>query len=482
MLSMTMIFVLACNKVDISSLTIEQAIENHIPSRERDANVTPTDASYLADIFYSSNFGHVSITKSDVEKTNLRSAEVTISEDDNDLMYVFNYEDGGFVIVGSTRDYYPILAYSDKGKLELREDIGPVAIWLNEAKENIIHSNELSDEDKTQMRIMWSYYEDAEFYNRIAKMSTGHILTKSTGEEYCWTRIDYLQDLYGSDGWTFLPLSQVEDLFVDLGLSSYYSNICYSATQNHSALSETIIGYKNPVINQYGPFIQTQWHQHAPFNALCSGHPAGCAVVAAAQVVKYHQIPSTTLSWDGVPFTLSDIDIPLAPSASSKQKYLIRLLAQKFQIDYESGDNGATPYDVCIGLDSLGYFTYYQSHYNNSDVRYELVNDARPVIMYGVDYYLDDAHMWVCDGAEDEFYNEIKFYTENQPYGSGTFTQGMYSLTNPGLIGNTNSNLYLHMNWGWYGDDCDGWFSAFNVSSDGGNYNQERYDIFVTLQ
>jgi hypothetical protein len=29
------------------------------------------------------------------------------------MMYVVNYADGGFVIVGANRDYYPILAYYD---------------------------------------------------------------------------------------------------------------------------------------------------------------------------------------------------------------------------------------------------------------------------------------------------------------------------------------------------------------------------------
>ena len=76
-------------------------------------------------------------------------------------MYVFNYVDGGFVIVSATREYYPILAYSDKGKFELKEDMGPVDVWLDETKVSIKNCSRLSDEDKEQMRSLWSHYEDA---------------------------------------------------------------------------------------------------------------------------------------------------------------------------------------------------------------------------------------------------------------------------------------------------------------------------------
>ena len=60
-------------------------------------------------------------------------------------MHIFNYEDGGFIIVGATRNYYPILAYSDKGSFVLKDDMGPVDVWLEETKV-CIKNSELSDE------------------------------------------------------------------------------------------------------------------------------------------------------------------------------------------------------------------------------------------------------------------------------------------------------------------------------------------------
>ena len=133
-------------------------------------------------------------------------------------MYIFNYEDGGWVIIGSTREYYPILAYSDEGRFELQEDMGPVDVWLDETKVCIKHASELSVEEKAQMRSLWSLYEDAGLL--AEKTKAARVLTKSTGEDACWERIDSLQALYGSEGWTFTSLSGAEYYFDEWGFGN----------------------------------------------------------------------------------------------------------------------------------------------------------------------------------------------------------------------------------------------------------------------
>ena len=466
---------IACNKVDYSAVE-ENTAELQIPSRERDVNVTPSEAATLAELFANSSDGIAGISsKAGTKHSSKISTTASVREDGQDLMYVFNYEDGGWVIVGSTREYYPILAYSDEGKFELQDDMGPVDVWLDETKVSIKNCSRLSDEDKEQMRSLWSHYEDAGLLAETTKAS--RVLTKSAGEDSCWNRIDSLQALYGSDGWTFTTVRAVEQLFTDLGLTSEYNSICYSATQNYSALNETIIGYQNPVVYVYGPFLNTQWKQGYPFNKLCPNHvSAGCAVIAAAQVMKYYEYPYI-LSWEGTPFTWADI--PVAPSANSKQPELIMAVAQACQIDYINV-MGATPADVADGLESLGYDTDYDSH-NITSVKNEIVNHSRPVLMYGVDTTtVNGVHMWVCDGVNDLRYNQVRYYTENQPNGAGVFTQGMYSFNNPGLVGNTNSYLSLHMNWGWSGS-FDGWFASYNVNSGYGNYNYQRINVYVSV-
>lgn len=477
----------SCNEVNRIDSDADSFADRNVLSMTGDINVSLAEAKGIADRFVHSDAGTSLLpTKSRDSHSNLICSYATIREDGQDLMYVFNYEGGGFVIVGSTRNYYPILAYSDKGSFELSDYMGPVDVWLDETKVCIKNSPSLDNATKAQMQQLWSRYDGTYTDPTQDHLASRRPQTRSTGEEACWERCEALQAQYGDLGWYFFPLSVVEDVFSDAGLSSYYADICYSASQNYSALNETVIGYQNPAINQYGPFLETHWHQNSPFNRLCPNNiPAGCAVIAAAQVMKKYEFPNN-LSWGGVSFTWADIMVQADTSSSSKQPYLIRLLGQKFQVDYDHGDSGAYPSNVKKGLDSLGYHADCVGH-NYLTVRDELVNHSRPVIMYGVDYVNelndndDEVHMWVCDGARDHMFNQIRFYTENQPNGAGIFTQGMYSFSSPGLIGNVLPRLtYYHMNWGWDGN-LDAWFSQNNVNSGNGNFQYERLNIYVCL-
>ena len=97
-------------------------------------------------------------------------------------------------------------------------------------------------------------------------------------------------------------------------------------------------------------------------------------------------------------------------------------------------------------------------------------------------YKVGSGHCWVCDGAIENIVNQITFFTENQPYGAGTFTQGMYSYNNPGIEGGI-VYLYFHRNWGWYSPNLNGWY-AYNLITDtgqSGNYQYLRQDFFVDV-
>ena len=132
-------------------------------------------------------------------------------------------------------------------------------------------------------------------------------------------------------------------------------------------------------------------------------------------------------------------------------------------------------------MDSLG-FTASQSTHSDLTVKSE-VNNGRPVMMTGykvdipqpLDTMTINGHCWVCDGTLETIVDQITYYTENQPYGAGTFTQGMYSISSPGIIGGIVSSFF-HMNWGGTGN---GWYAYNNVNSPGGNYQYLRKDIIV---
>ena len=216
---------IACNEIEKVGIVAESSVEQMRERQTQSVNVSQIEAKDIADVFLQSNAGSKKAqTKSSASKR--VSSYATIREDEQDLMHVFNYEDGGFIIVGATRNYYPILAYSDKGAFVLQNDMGPVDVWLDETKVCIKNSGSLDEATKAQMQNLWARYDGTYVDPTQELLAARRPQTRSTGEDYCWDRIDYLQALYGSQGWTFLPLSQVEDYFTDLGYENEYDAMC----------------------------------------------------------------------------------------------------------------------------------------------------------------------------------------------------------------------------------------------------------------
>lgn len=477
---------IACNGIETNILDSESAAAKQKTSTIiRDVNVSQNEAIEIANRFVRSNDDSGMLpTKSAFSSTKMIRSTETVSEDGQNLMYVFNYQGGGFVIVGSTRNYYPILAYSDEGSFVLQDDMGPVDVWLDETKVSVKNSNSLDNDTKAQMQNLWSMYDGTYADPAQEFFAARRPHTRSTGEEACWEEIDALQALYGDEGWTFLPVSAVEDLFTDLGLSSTYADICYSASQNYSALNETVIGYRYPAINQVGPLLETEWHQYAPFNNLCPNqYPAGSGVIAAAQVMKYYEEPDTLMLNNT---TITWADIPLSPNTTpNKIPQLISRLGQVFYANYGSSITITTPADVKAGLEYYDYQVDTNNNNAESTYRNWIFNYHRPVIMYGwkTSSLGSDTNLWVSDGVRQAVYNEIQFFTENQPNGAGTFTQGMYTYNNPGLAGQPVGNpIYTyHMNWGLQNGSYNGWFTSNYTYSAPLNYNYNKGSYGIHL-
>jgi hypothetical protein len=71
----------------------------------------------------------------------IKDVTTVYGENGEPAMYVINYADnGGFVIVGATRNYYPVLAFSDKGSFTTSGDM-PLGLtdWIEGNKEAVKH-------------------------------------------------------------------------------------------------------------------------------------------------------------------------------------------------------------------------------------------------------------------------------------------------------------------------------------------------------
>ena len=219
------------------------------------------------------------------------------SDNGRTLMYIINYAPEGFVIVSATKDYYPILAFSDKGNYSVEKSEIANHIWLDKTKIAVTQSADLSDSIKLGMRTLWSSYSEG-----VAAKANGNAVTKAPGwdelspmEQVFQLRIAELQAELG-DGFHFHRLSDIFELGEFPDDYGAYLHYCQMARDVESPLEYTIVGISGgTTTNTVGPLLTTQWQQQLNFNFECDNYPedAGCAPIAIAQVMRFHEYPST---------------------------------------------------------------------------------------------------------------------------------------------------------------------------------------------
>ena len=111
----------ACNSEADLLFDEEIGQEIEIPADIDDETfVSLQKATEVADAF----FGGESGLKSAGSQKTIVSAE-TVKDGGSPLIYVMNYNEGGVVIVGATKNYYPVLAYSEESSFVLAPDMWP---------------------------------------------------------------------------------------------------------------------------------------------------------------------------------------------------------------------------------------------------------------------------------------------------------------------------------------------------------------------
>lgn len=346
------------------------------------------------DIYFSSitnanaNKGEVNISSKRTIKT------ITEAKNDNGKIsyYILNYNEGGFILLSADKRTQPILAYSEEGKFEVDEAAYPEGLqfWMDDAKRQISEIQNSKMEQSIENEITWENIQN--------------ILTS--------------QSLFSKED----PID------------------CYDHTE----------------IDTVGPFLNTEWHQAGGFNdALtyinCYGFPqqvyAGCVPIAMAQVMKYHQYP-TSYNWSMMPPTIgttttanfiSDIHTAINNVYSDMPIYLCNVTRVNAEKD--------------MGYVLRSQFNYSSANYtgyNSTTVRNNL-SLGKPVILAG-DNGSNSGHMWVCDG-----YRDTTFHFAD-------CTGALYR--------------FFHMNWGWVNGDYNGWFTYSNFNPGNTNYNNNKQMIY----
>jgi len=298
--------------------------------------------------------------------------------------YIVNYSEGGFVILSADNRTQPILGYSVNNNFAVDEKFYPPGLqfWMDDAIKQINDIQISNIEQSSKEKIAWK------------------LVRQSIIEEVSTLKNEPIED-------------------------------CYEHT----------------IITTHGPLMSTTWEQLGGFNdelpyIWCNGSSfqvyAGCVPIAMAQVMKYHQHP-TSYSWSSMPLTyastttanfIEDIHDAINNSYSGEPSY---------ECDGTGVSSSANMGSVLTS--QFNYASATKANYNYVTVKSN-IGYNRPVILSGSN--ISSGHMWVCDG-----YRKTEFYFDD--------CSGI-------------SYLQFYMNWGW-GGSYNGWFAFNNFNPANTNYN-----------
>ena len=367
-------------------------------------------------------------------------------------MYIASFDSGGFVVVSATKNYYPVLGYSNTGTFKSDDIIPPVRFYLNEIVKDIKYCETLPADSLIKYHALWSDYEMGEQTNnpRGGATKSGEINALISSMMYQWDCAGY--SYYSlSDAVYYIPADIYDD---------FVSEAEMEANPDFDYMVYSFVTIENVGIpsSYYAPMILSTWDQDGNY-AYPYDAPSGCGTVALGQIMFYYTFPSGYWDWNNIAATYGTEDT----------RKLIHHIKS-----WVSPLGGSSSIAVLnnLFLQSSGYSTSFIQH-NNSRVVSSIQN-GHPVYMSGqINNSLTNGHAWVCEGFQSLGSNTT-YYTlwviDIDPYPTYSYAPIDTQLTNSSLP------EYYYMNWGWSGS-YNGWFITDNVQPGSSNFSTMRYDI-----
>ncbi|MCM1484231.1 MAG: C10 family peptidase [Muribaculaceae bacterium] len=430
--------------------------------------VTDAKAMDVARMFMASNSDSRATVRA------VESVNTIYGDDGTPQMYVVNYAaNQGYVIASASKDYYPVIAYSDEGHYDM--ELGNKLYSNSLLKEHLpimAKAKELPQDVKLAIASRWTSYNserrtvrasdesranaaDYEDYGRPKAYYDSISKWNSQGlEMYTWA--DYQQTS------EYQALSDDEKQEMLLRIREF-GNGSYGFGYNSIIVLRRGYGVVNKT-----QLMKTKWAQDVGFNKYTGGYLLGCSTVAAGQVMRYHEYPSD-IDWSAMDnLAANDVSALFLHNLREHIGYVIKNQDQSI----------STISQVKSALDSYGYSTYIQNH-NTSEVDKNLSKQC-PVIMCGIETGKEYGHMWVCDGVYNGYWRtEIQIMTLD--YTGTTIPNEMYQCWSK-RVSESRIDSY-HMNWGEGGGN-NGYYRDADLSAINGNSSRpetsQRYDLYVS--
>ncbi len=264
-------------------------------------------------------------------------------------MYLFKYEDGGFVIISADKRMSPVLAYSKFGDFVLNEEEMPPGLvdWIY-STDHSINSLTVTVQSKIfseTLEKIWRNYREREILNLTSAVNGRSSTTV------------YIGDCNNGDS----------------GFTEY----------------------------SYGETSTPTWNQGNGYNDLCPylgcSSPSngrvwtGCVATAVAEVMKFYNYPTIGYNWSQMPTN--------APSSETARLMLDLGTSGNLSTIYSC--SGSTSYPSNIPRTMLN-FGYHSVSYGNYDIWTAKGNlqDGHPIILSGNPNLWTAGHCWVADGVQ----------------------------------------------------------------------------------
>lgn len=386
----------------------------------------------------------------------------TITDDNGkELMYVVNYSNNaGFVVISATKNYYPVLAYNDKGNFNIEGDMPlGLSIWNEGIKENIKYVNRLPSDSVIMYRAMWRKYESPS--NVDIEILQTHSMGRSTPSWY-----QNAQTIMMNKKSEFLARGGCEvyavtdritgNNAIDEEIREYAREQIHPEYMDYWDVLSFVVRDVNPDVYTHIPNIMsTTWGQgtmyqvpgviyyNSGFRQIDINKTAlvGCGTVATGQVMRYYEYP-LTFNWSDMP-----TNMPTSTTAM-----FLHQIAEDCKSTYTLEGTFTSQIDCLNTLKKYGYIGNIRE-YSFVDIL-DSLNENKPVMMRANPQGSTFGHAWVVTGGSHAIY-DIRY--ELWTFASRTNFRKVQEFPDSYQIED-----FLYMNWGYDGN-YDGMYNINNL-------------------
>lgn len=439
----------ACSNVELIEVNNKTSEEIETFSFDKSDVV---DKSTLADVIK----GHLKRERKIKEMLPYKIS--TIKDASGDVyMYVVNFcENKGYVIISATKNYEPILAFSDKGNFQtdLNFNLG-IELWKIQTINDMKRVDNLEESKQKEYQPLWQAYSNGE--NKIVRLKS-NLSTQGLGDDPDYIMMHYI-DRWRQEGYTICHL---EDHGWTTGDENLDNNIRGTAFNNTWAIYDenwehySIMVYKEHEDDyEYPNFVKSTWEQSFGYNnALPSvgslNHAyTGCAILAVAQTMRYFEKPEKSASF---PYDLSAM--PYNYATDETANFILDVFNKFTNKDVKEDATSSNINESKAVLEKYGYSATLKDGFDVFFVERNMAQ-KKPVIMRGQINNPKKGHQWLVTGTKKSF-----VYTKYELY---TFTRET-EFTNVWNYESdqTTRSQYFYMNWGWGGYN-DGYFDLSSL-------------------